>query len=423
MQKDAGCTAQSGNAAGTRERAMNVAEARQHILDLLSPVAGWESIAIRSALDRILARDVVAPFDVPAHDNSAMDGYAVRAADLADEGDTRLQVVGTALAGGAFSGIVGPGQAVRIMTGAVIPRGADTVIVQEVVSVDGDELRVPAGQKAGQNLRRAGEDLARGKTALAAGKRIGPAELGLLASLGYAEVPVRRRLRVAFLSTGDELASIGRPLAPGEVYDSNRYTLFGALTRLGADILDMGVVRDDPEEMERAFSAAAASADVVITTGGVSVGEADFVKDMTARLGQVNFWKINIKPGRPMAFGRIGDAWLFGLPGNPVAVMVNFYQFVADALLKLAGMDPLPARPVFRVPCASIIRKFPGRREFPRGVLYEEEGTWKVRLCGNQGSGVLRSMSDANCFIVLGESQGNVTVGDSVEVQLFEGLL
>jgi len=420
MQNDPGCAAPAGE---TREAAMNVAEARQHILDLLSPCAGWESVAIRSALDRILARDVVAPYDVPAHDNSAMDGYAVRAADLAADGPTRLTVVGTALAGSAFSGMVGPGQAVRVMTGAVLPRGADTVIVQEVVSVDGDAISFPAGQRLGQNVRRAGEDLARGKAALTAGKRVGAAELGLLASLGYAEVPVRRRLRVAFLSTGDELASIGKVLAPGEVYDSNRYTLFGALTRLGMDILDMGVVRDDPQDMERVFREAAESADVIITTGGVSVGEADFVKEMAARLGHVNFWKINIKPGRPMAFGKIGNAWLFGLPGNPVAVMVNFYQFVADALLKLGGMHPLPVRPVFRVPCASPIKKWPGRREFPRGLLYEEEGTWKVRLCGNQGSGVLRSMSDANCFIVLGESQGNVNVGETVEVQLFEGLL
>jgi molybdopterin molybdotransferase len=379
-------------------------------------------VAIRSALGRVLYRDVIAPFDVPAHDNSAMDGYALRAIDLAAVGETRLTVVGTALAGSAFSGVIGAAQAVRVMTGAVLPRGADMVVVQEIVSAEGDAIAFPEGQKVGQNVRRAGEDLAKGRPALAAGKRLGPAELGLLASLGCAEVPVRRRLRVAFFSTGDELASIGRPLAPGEVYDSNRYTLHAALTRLGVELLDMGVIRDEPLALEQAFREAAAQADVVLTTGGVSVGEADFVKAMMAKLGEVTFWKIDIKPGRPMAFGRIGDAWLCGLPGNPVAVMVAFYQIVVDALLKLMGVDPLPARPTFSVPCAEAIRKSPGRREFPRGCLTAEAGVWTVRLAGNQGSGVLRSMSEANCFIVLPEERGSVAPGDLVEIQPFEGL-
>ena len=283
-------------------------------------------------------------------------------------------------------------------------------------------MDVPAGQRAGQNIRRAGEDIARGSVALAAGQRVGAAELGLLASLGCAGVTVVRRLRVAFLSTGDELASIGRALAPGEVYDSNRYTLYGALRRLDVELLDMGVVRDEPAAMEAAFRAAAAQADVVITTGGVSVGEADFVKAMVARLGEVKFWRIAIKPGRPMAFGRLGDAWLFGLPGNPVAVMVSYAQFVVDTLLRLMGTDPLPARPTFEVPCDDAIRKNPGRREFPRGLLYESRGEWRVKLAGNQGSGVLRSMSEANCFIVLDEARGSVVEGDAVSVQLFEGL-
>ena len=244
-----------------------------------------------------------------------------------------------------------------------------------------------------------------------------------MASLGFAEVTVRRRPRIAFFSTGDELASIGRPLGPGEVYDSNRYTLFGALTQLGVDILDLGVVRDDPAAMEQAFAEAAAQADAILTTGGVSVGEADFVKDIMARLGEVRFWKIDIKPGRPMAFGRLGNAWLFGLPGNPVAVMVNFYQIVLDALVKLQGVDPLPPRPSFRVRAATAIRKLGGRREFPRGVLFQDGGEWQVRLSGNQGSGVLRSMAEANCFIVLAEHQGSVAAGDWVDVQPFEGAL
>lgn len=401
---------------------LTTAEARRRLLEAVAPIAGRECVATRGALGRVLAADVIAPFDVPAHDNSAMDGYAVRFADLAEAGETRLTLVGTAFAGHAFAGTVEAGQAVRVMTGAVMPTGADTVVVQEVSRVEGETLIVPAGQRQGQNSRRAGEDLRRGKPALLAGKRIGPAELGLIASLGIAEIDVHRRLRVAFLSTGDELSSLGQALAPGQVYDSNRYTLYGALSLLGVELIDMGVVRDDPALLEAAFREAAEIADVVITTGGVSVGEADFVREMMARLGEVAFWKLDIKPGRPMAFGRIGKAWLFGLPGNPVAVMVSFYQFVVDALLRLMGVDPLPERPLFAVPCDDAIRKFPGRREFPRGVLYAVEGGWRVRLAGNQGSGVLRSMSEANCFIVLDEGQGNVAKGDMVSVQMFGGL-
>jgi molybdopterin molybdotransferase len=411
------------NTAAAQQKPLTVAAARRLVLDSMVPVSGWESVAIRNALGRVLYRDVIAPFDVPAHDNSAMDGYALRSTDLSVSGKTPLNVVGTALAGSAFSGVIGAGQAVRVMTGAVLPRGADMVVVQEIVRAEGDAIVIPGGQKIGQNVRRAGEDLAKGRPALGAGKRLGAAELGLLASLGCAEVPVRRRLRVAFFSTGDELASIGRPLAPGEVYDSNRYTLHAALTRLGVELLDMGVIRDEPQALEQAFREAAAQADVVLTTGGVSVGEADYVKAMMAKLGKVTFWKIDIKPGRPMAFGRIGDAWLCGLPGNPVAVMVAFYQIVIDALLKLMGVDPLPPRPTFLVPCAEAIHKSPGRREFPRGCLTSEAGAWTVRLAGNQGSGVLRSMSEANCFIVLPEERSSVAAGDLVEIQPFDGLL
>jgi molybdopterin molybdotransferase len=402
---------------------LSVAEARRVILDALSPVAGWETVPLRGALDRILLKDVVAPFDVPAHDNSAMDGYALRAGDLAGAGETSLTVVGTALAGNPFSGVVGAGQAVRVMTGAVLPRGADTVAAQEAVRVEGGTVLIPTGLRAGQDVRRAGEDLARGRTALPAGKRLGPAEIGLLGSLGIVEVAVRRRLRVAFFSTGDEIASIGRPLGPGEVYDSNRYTLYAALTRLGVELIDMGVVRDDPAAIENAFREAAAQADVVLTSGGVSVGEADFVRTLMARLGDVTFWKIGIKPGRPMAFGRIGDAWLFGLPGNPVAVVVTFYQIVLDGLLKLTGVDPLPLRPTVAVPCLSAIRKKSGRREFPRGLLHDDAGVMKVKLAGPQGSGVLSSVTSANCFIVLSEERGDVTPGDLVDVQPFDGLL
>lgn len=402
---------------------LGVAAARQAILSQLAPVAGWECVSVRDALDRILAVDVIAPCNVPAHDNSAMDGYALRFDDLVTDAETRLSVVGSAFAGKPFTGIISAGQGVRIMTGATIPQGADTIVVQEVARKEGTEVIIPPGQKRGQNLRCAGEDLALDGVAIPAGRRCGPAELGLIASLGIAEITVRRRLRVAFFSSGDEIASIGKPLAPGQIYDSNRYTLYGALTRLGCEIIDMGVVRDEPEALESAFRSAADCADVILTSGGVSVGEADFIKTLVNRLGRVDFWKIDIKPGRPMAFGQIGQTWMFGLPGNPVAVMVTFYQFVQDALLKLGGLDPLPQAKLFEVRCVSNIAKRPGRREFLRGQMTEVDGVPQVDVCGAQGSGILKSMSDANCFIVLPEECGDVTAGDPVRVQMFDGLI
>ena len=269
-------------------------------------------------------------------------------------------------------------------------------------------------------MRYAGEDLKVGTAVLGSGKLLKPADVGLIASLGIGEVRVRRRLRVAFFATGDELASIGQPLKEGEVYDSNRYTVHGMLARLGVEAIDMGVVRDDPAALEKAFLVASKH-DVVITTGGVSVGEADFIKQMMAKLGEVLFWKIAMRPGRPMAFGKIGDAFLFGLPGNPVAVMVTFYQFVRDALLHMSGREDAPI-PLLQAVSAENLRKVPGRTEYQRGILFKEQGEWKVRTTGQQGSGVLRSMSEANCFIVLEHERGTVKAGEPVSVQLFEGL-
>jgi molybdopterin molybdotransferase len=365
---------------------------------------------------------VVPTLDVPAHDNSAMDGFAVRAADLAAGAETRLEEVGSAFAGRPFKGKVGAGECARVMTGAVMPAGTDTVVIQEVVRIEGDSIVVPPGQKRGQNTRAAGEDMKAGVPVLRVGDTLGPAELGLIASLGLAEVRVRRRLRVAFFSTGDELASVGTPLAEGQVYDSNRYTLYGMLSRLGVEIRDMGVVRDDPALLEAAFASAAANADAIVTSGGVSVGEADFTRQMMARLGEVLFWRIAMRPGRPMAFGRIGNAFLFGLPGNPVAVMVTFYQFVRDALLHLSGRTGDFSIPLLRVTASHPIRKVPGRTEYQRGVLFREGDEWRVRTTGQQGSGVLRSMSQANCFIVLEHERGKVEAGETVQVQLFDGL-
>ena len=388
-------------------------KARAALLACLSPIEATERIPIREALGRVLAEEIVPEINVPAHDNSAMDGYAVRFADL----DKPLKEIGTALAGKPFNGQVGPGECVRVMTGAVMPGGTDTVVIQEIVKKDGGRIVVPPGQKKAQNVRYAGEDLRRGKAILGSGKLLRPAELGLIASLGVGEIEVKRRLRVALFATGDELASIGTPLKEGEVYDSNRYTVHGMLSRLGVDIIDMGVVRDDPAALEKAF-VLASKQDAIITTGGVSVGEADFIKQMMAKLGEVLFWKIAMRPGRPMAFGRIGNAVLFGLPGNPVAVMVTFYAFVRDALLHLAGRRE-EALPLLKATAAENLRKVPGRTEFQRGVLSPDG---KVRTTGQQGSGVLRSMSEANCFIVLEHERGNVQAGELVSVQLFEGL-
>ncbi len=412
---------------GYDPESLSVAQARKLILDLLEPVAGMERIFVRSTLGRVLAEDVLSTVNVPGHDNSAMDGYAVRFADLAAEGDTVLRLAGTAFAGRTFAGRVETGQCVRIMTGGVIPEGADTVVIQEVVRAENDRIVVPPKQRQGQHIRRAGEDLRAGEPAIRAGKIISPAELGLIASLGVAELNVRRRLRVAFFSTGDELCSVGTPLKKGEVYDSNRYTLFGMLTRLGCEAIDLGVVRDEPAVLEAAFRQAAAQADVILTSGGVSVGEADFIRGMMEKLGEVAFWKIAMRPGRPMAFGRIGSdknpAWLFGLPGNPVAVMVTFYEIVREALQKLMGVSPVEPLPQFRVLCVTALKKRPGRSEFQRGILFRENGEWKVRATGTQGSGVLRSMSEANCIIVVEHERGNVEPDELVDVQPFEGLL
>jgi len=401
--------------------ALRVDKAVEAIRACLSPITATEAIEIRQTLGRVLAEDVVPSINVPAHDNSAMDGYALRFSDLRS-GETALTEVGSAFAGRVFEGKVSAGECVRVMTGAVMPAGSDTVVIQEVARKDGNRVVIPPGQKKAQNVRYAGEDLKAGIAVLRSGKWIGPADLGMIASLGIGEVTVKRRLKVAFFATGDELASIGAPLKEGEVYDSNRYTLHGMLARLGVELVDLGVVRDDPKLLESAFRRAAGSADAVITTGGVSVGEADFTRELMAKLGEVMFWKIAMRPGRPMAFGRIGNAFLFGLPGNPVAVMVTFYQFVRDALLHLAGRTDDYTIPLLKVPAAQPLRKVPGRTEYQRGILFREDGDWKVRTTGQQGSGVLRSMSEANCFIVLEHARGRVEAGEPVSVQLFDGL-
>jgi molybdopterin molybdotransferase len=401
---------------------MPVDKARALIARFLTPLEATERVHVRAALGRVLAQDVISPINVPAHDNSAMDGYAVRFADLKAAGEVTLKVAGSSFAGKPFAARMQPGEAVRIMTGAVMPPQADTIVMQEHAKAQDGQVTIGGGHRIHQNLRRAGEDLAIGQVALKRGLPMRPAEIGLVASLGIGEITVFRKLRVAFFSTGDELVSIGSVPGEGQIFDSNRYTIHGMLKRLNCEIIDMGVVRDDPALIETAFRQAAANADVVITSGGVSVGEADFVKDMLNKLGEVLFWKIAMKPGRPLAYGKIGSAHFFGLPGNPVSVMVTFYQFVRDALLVLAGQSPVPPLPTFKVPCTSALKKAPGRTEFQRGILTQDAaGAWSVRVTGEQGSGILRSMSEANCFIILPTDQGNVAAGGLVEVQVMEG--
>jgi len=424
---------------GYDPNSLPVAQAQEFIARLVPEVVAVESLALRSALGRVLAQDVVSAFDVPAHDNSAMDGYALRGGDLDATAPTVLRVAGTGFAGQRFEGSVPAGHCVRIMTGAVMPTGLDTVVPQEFTSVVAEgAVSVPPGVvRPGDNRRLAGEDLARGEAALKAGRILRPADLGLLASLGQAEVPVRRRLRVAFFSTGDELRSIGEPLDAGCVYDSNRYTLWGMLQRLGVDLIDLGVVRDEPAALAAAFRSAADAADAVITSGGVSVGEADHTKRVMAELGEVLFWRIAMRPGRPMAIGRIGarpgaegrirgsgkEAILFGLPGNPVAVMVTFYAFVREALLRMSGATPEPL-PMLRAASTEAIRKKPGRTEYQRGIVTRSaDGGWQVVITGSQGSGILRSMSQANGLVVLHHGQGNVAAGEAVDVLPFDGLV
>lgn len=403
---------------------MPVDRARQHIRDHLAPVHETERLGLHEALGRVLSNDIRSPHNVPNHNNSAMDGFALRIADLHDEGSTTLRVVGTAFAGRPYQGTIGNGECIRIMTGAVVPATCDTVVMQEQVHAEEDQATFGTGIRRGQNIRLAGEDLAQGQTVFPAGHRLRPADLGLIASLGIGEIDVFRKLRVAFFSTGDELTSIGQPLEQGQIYDSNRYTIFGMLKRLDVDIIDMGVVRDDPDLLRAALQQASAQADVILTSGGVSVGEADYMKQLLNELGQVVFWKIAMKPGRPLAYGRIDQAHYFGLPGNPVAVMVTFYQFVRHALLVLMGQPNPATAPMLPAVCVEAIKKAPGRTEFQRGILFADvDGSWKVRPIGNQSSGVLRSMSEANCFIVLPESCGSLPAGEIVQVQVLEGIV
>ena len=405
-------------------KTLRLEEARSLILQGVRPVAGTESLPLRDALDRVLAADVRSTVDVPSHDNSAMDGYALAGTALPPDGERAFEVVGTSWAGRPYGGEVGPGECARIFTGAALPAGTDTVIMQEHVRREGDRAWVTAGHKAGQHRRLAGEDIRAGDVAVPAGTRLRPAHLGLVSSVGVGEVEVLRRPRVAIFSTGDELRAVGEALGEGQIYDSNRYSMHGMLARLGLDVVDLGVVRDTPEATQAAFEQAAASADAIVTSGGVSVGEADYVVETLERTGQVGFWKVAIKPGKPIAFGRVGSALFFGLPGNPVSSMVTFYQLVQPALQRLAGEEQPEVPVLLKATCGTRLRKKAGRLEFQRGILERgTDGRYAVRGVGHQGAGVLRSMAEANCFIVLPVEQETVQPGTEVDVQPFAGLV
>ncbi|HJV71873.1 gephyrin-like molybdotransferase Glp [Ideonella sp.] len=408
---------------------ISVADARARIAASLRPIEGSEPLALAEALGRVLADDVISPIDVPAHDNSAMDGFAFRGAELKPEGESRFRVVAAVMAGDAAPVATKPGEAVRIMTGAVMPEGLDTVVPLELCREEAGIVTVAPGVlRAGENRRKRGEDLALGKPALARGRVLRPADLGLAASLGLTTLPVVRRLRVALFSTGNELREAGQPLDPGCIYDSNRHSLAAAVRRMGLEVVDLGLVPDEPAALEATLERALREADVVLTSGGVSMGDADYTRDLLARYGEVAFWKVAMRPGRPFAFGPLKraqagpPAWLFALPGNPVAALVTFYAFAQEALWTLAGAVR-PATPRLSARSATAIRKRPGRTEFQRAIVEPTSEGWQVRVTGAQGAGILRSMSEANALLVLGHEQGSVAAGEMVEVWLFDGLV
>ena len=401
---------------------ISVDEARNNILDLIQPVTQHENVALKQSLGRVLAVKVKSSIDIPCFDNSAMDGYAVDSKSLSS-GTQTLKRIGTAWAGKLWEGTCNAGECVRIMTGAALPEGCDAVIMQEQVSAENDTIKFDVPVKAGQNVRWQAEEIKTGDVVISPGKHLMPVDTALLASVGANETMVYRKPRVAFFSTGDELRPVGSPLAKGQIYDSNRYLINSMLTRLGVDVLDMGVIADDPDKITQAFEHASEVADMIITSGGVSVGDADHVQDILNNKGEVNFWRVAMKPGKPLAVGKFNDAYFFGLPGNPVSALVTFYQFAMPALKKLMGCENLYT-PVIKARCVDPLRKSAGRQEFQRGILsLDENGESVVSTTGLQGSHLLTSVSHANCFIILPRDNAGTEAGDILEVQPFYGMI
>jgi len=398
---------------------LSIGDALDRIKSAVKPVNSTEQVSLKNALGRVLAEPVYSPINIPYDRNAAMDGYAFASVDRADGQAFTLVLAGTSWAGRPFQGQMQPGQCVRIFTGAVVPEQADSVVMQEQVQVQEQCIHFPADTRAQQNIRKIGEDVQQGACLIAEPKKLTAVDLGLLASAGVDRVTVKRRLKIAYFSTGDELTSLGQPLESGKIYDSNRAMLGGLLADPGYSVADLGVIPDNKQLLEDSFIEASLNYDAVITTGGASVGEADYVKEILQKSGEVNFWKLAIKPGKPLAFGRIGECYFFGLPGNPVAVVVTFQQIVAPALRQLSGAPFVkPLR--FAATCTSALKKAPGRREYQRGILSQDEnGEFFVASAGHQGSHILSSMSQSGCYIVLPEECSGVQAGDRVTVEPF----
>lgn len=406
----------------------SVAESVISILAKIEEPSQVEKVPLSNAINRVLAEDQISAFDVPQHTNSAMDGYAICAESFQDQRlsaqkQQTLTVVGRVLAGGAYANVLNSGEAVEIMTGAALPKGADSIIIREAVTRDGDQLTFSETVKVGQHVRQKGEDINSGSVALSAGSLIRPQELGLLASLGMQNVVVFRSLRVAIFSTGDEVVSQGQALPENCIYDTNRFTLIGLLKRMGCDVIDLGIIEDSQASMERVLNEAAQHADMVISSGGVSMGQADYIKQALEATGNIGFWRVAMRPGRPLAFGTVGQALFFGLPGNPVAVMVTFLQFVQPALRKMMGQRGW--KPIKMMAVAQEkIKSRAGRIDYSRGVYcINDQGELVVQTTGAQGSGILTSMVQANCLIEIGEQYSQTDAGERVLIQPFSDLL
>nr|WP_275659016.1 molybdopterin molybdotransferase MoeA [Shewanella sp. Isolate11] len=391
------------------------------LLEQVRPLHDSEVVQLPEALGRVLAEDLASSIDLPPFDNSSMDGYAFRFQDLAN--NAQLTLIGESFAGHPFSGEVQPNTCVRIMTGAPVPRGYDTVQMQEKVIANGDAIQIEPPKSIGANVRLRAEEVKRGSKVLQAGTLVGAAEMGVLATIGASQVRVTRPVKVAFFSTGDELRPVGTELGLGQIYDSNRYSIQGLLSRANVEWIDLGVIEDDKESIRAAFLTAASQADMVITSGGVSVGDADFTKQVLDEEGEITFWKLAMKPGKPFAFGHLGKAVFCGLPGNPVSSMVTFYKLVWPLINKMQGL--IPSQPLqVQAKLMSDIRKSPGRVEYQRGILTQNaQGQAEVTITGGQGSGMLTSMSLANCFVILQQQQGDLPAGSIVTVEPFPAVL
>lgn len=401
---------------------LSLDEALEKLLEKPVAITDTLSIPLHKAAGYILSEHITSPLNVPPFDNSAMDGYGVRYTDLHTQ--SPLPIAGKAFAGVPFEGELPQGQCVRIMTGAMIPAGVDTVIMQEETQVTDNGILFPHPAKLGQNIRRIGEDIKQNDIVLPAGTKLSTAQLPLIASLGIANINVYRKLKVAVFSTGDELQTIGQPLKAGQIYDTNRFAVRLMLEKLDCDVLDLGVIPDSPEKLRETFKTADAQADLVISSGGVSVGEADYTKQILDEIGEIGFWKLAIKPGKPFAFGRLHNAWFCGLPGNPVSATVTFYQLVQPLIARLSGFSQWRAPQRFHAKTCSSLKKSAGRLDFQRGIAsINENGEWQVTTSGHQGSHVYSSFSVANCFIVLERERGKVAAGETVTIELFNPLL